>query len=457
MREPADGRTEGPPGGFFLNVNFVFVTTVASYGLAFLYVVLASRALGSDGRGVTALYQSAVNLGFAFFNFGIGTAIVYFVGRREMTPRAAMEAALSLTLAALGLTAIAVGVLVPLAGSRLSGDGIPYWLALVAIPAVVQGRAIDGVLRAEGRFGAMNLLEVMHPIVLLAGIAVLYGAGELTVSRTITLWSLSFVVPVAFGYAVVGRDAWPRRIPGLSQLSKPVRFGMQGQLGNLIQLLNYRLDAYLILLFVDTAGVGLYATGVTLSEGLWFIANSVSIVLLTNLTRGTEQQAGEVTPVVCRNTLLATALAAFAAGAASFVVIPELFGSDFDGAIRPFLWLLPGTVALSGTKVLAAYVFSRGKPLVNAWIALATLIATVALDLALIPSLGVTGAAIGASVAYCLSLTLTSLAYRQLSGLSIADALLPRFSDAVLYVNAWRSLNTRLRGVDKAGEARGGA
>ena len=78
----------------------------------------------------------------------------------------------------------------------------------------------------------------------------------------------------------------------------------------------------------------------------------------------------------------------------------------------PFLWLLPGTVALAGTKILAAYVFSRGQPMINAWIALVTLIVTiVGRPRALSPSSGHRRGG-GRSFGYCVSLVLTAIAYR---------------------------------------------
>jgi O-antigen/teichoic acid export membrane protein len=220
---------------------------------------------------------------------------------------------------------------------------------------------------------------------------------------------------------------------------------MQGQLSNLIQLLNYRLDSYLVLLLVNASGVGLYAVGVSLSEGMWLIANSVSVVLLTNLTAGDDENAARMTPIVCRNTLLVTAAASLAAAAVSPFAIPWIFGDAFDDAVLPFLWLLPGTVALAGTKILAAYVFSRGRPLINAQIAFVTLVITVVADLALIPPFEVAGAAAASSLAYGCSLALSAVAYRRVSGGSISSVLLPRSSDVPYYVVGLRSLLGRLR------------
>jgi O-antigen/teichoic acid export membrane protein len=356
-----------------------------------------------------------------------------------------MEAGLSITLTATALTAVGVVFAAVAFGDSLADEDVPYWLALIAIPALVQFRSVEAVLRAQGRFGAMNLLEVSLPLSILGCLGVVELSEGLTVRSAIVAWSLAFLPPVALGYALLGPAQWPRGLAGRALLWDVARFGMQGQLSNLIQLLNYRLDSYLILLLVNAGGVGLYSVGVSLSEGMWLIANSVSVVLLTNLTAGDEENASRMTPIVCRNTLLVTAAAAAAAAVVSPLAVPLIFGEAFDDAIVPFLWLLPGTVALAGTKILAAYVFSRGLPLINARIAFVALVIDVIAGLALIPPFEVAGAAAASSLAYGCSLALSLVAYRRLSGGSIADALLPRLSDAGYYVDGVRSLLGRLR------------
>jgi O-antigen/teichoic acid export membrane protein len=434
-----------PGGGFLLNVNLVFISTIASYGLGFLAAVLMARALGDEGLGVTALYRNAVTLAFAFFSLGIATAIVYYVGRSDIAPRAAMEAGLTVTLAATGLTATGVLIAYLAFDDDLAAKDLPYWLALIAVPAVIQFRVVEGVLRAQGRFGAMNLLEVSLPLSILLALALVEITDGLTVESTVIAWTLALLPPLAFGYAMLGFAHWPRGLGTREILVMSTRFGVQGQLSNLIQLLNLRLDAYLVLWLVNSAGVGIYAVGVSLAEGMWFIANSVGVVLLTNLTASDDESAARMTPLVCRNTLLVTGLAAIGAAALSPVAVPAIFGSEYDDSVLPFVWLLPGAVAAAGTKILAAYVFSRGRPLLNAQVGIAVLAVTIAGDLLLIPPFGVPGAAAASSFAYGCGLALTAIAYRRLSGGSITDCLLPKPADAPLYLDGARNLLGRLR------------
>ena len=433
------------PRRFLLNINFVFIATLAGNTIGFGVAILLARALGPEGRGVAALYQAAVALGFAFLNLGISGAAFYFVARRDLNGRQAMEAGLTVSLVA-GFVAV-LGVLVTalVFEERLEGNDIPYGLAILSVPAFIQLRLTTALLRAEGRFGAMNAVDLLLPLSMLACLGGVEVVSGLTVRSAVWAWSLAFLPPVALGYALLGPRYWPRSLAPKSLLVKAVRFGGQSQVTTLIQLLNYRLDVFLILVLVNTTGVGLYTVATSQTEGIWIIADSVAIVLLTNITAGDAANAARMTPIVCRSTVLVSAVVALVAALIAGIWIPAVFGSAYRDSVMPYVWLLPGTVAFSGSKILAAYVFSRGRPIINAWIALATLVVSVPATVALTRLFGVSGAAAGTSLGYCLNLALTAAAYRVLSGEPAMAALLPQKSDAALYAGGLRSLLRRLR------------
>jgi len=197
--------------------------------------------------------------------------------------------------------------------------------------------------------------------------------------------------------------------------------------------------------FLGADVVGIYTVANSQTEGLWIIADSVAIVLLTNITAGDEENRARMTPVVCRNTLLVTGVAAVGAAIIAGIWIPVVFGADYQDSVAPYLWLLPGTVAIAGAKILASYVFARGRPIINAWIALTSLVVTTPVTVVLLLAFGVAGAAAATSLSYVLTLALTAYAYRSLSGNSMREALVPQRSDIALYVDAARSGLRRLR------------
>lgn len=445
MSDAAAATETSLPRRFLANINFVFLSSLAGNTIGFFNIVLLARALNKEGLGEATLYQAVIGLGYAFFNLGIGPAAFYFVMRKEISERQALAAGLTVTLLAALATAAGVLVAAVFFDQELESRDIPYALAALAVPALVQLRIAEALLRAQGRFGAMNVLEVALPVsIFIALFAVELTAG-LTVRRSIWAMTLAYAPVVVLGYALIGPRFWPRGFGSVSLMLKSVRFGGQSQLTNLLLLANYRLDVFLVQILVSTAGVGLYRVASTQAEGLWLPANSIAIVLLTSITGGASRDSPGLTPVVCRNTLLVTAVAAVVAALIAGFWIPVVFTKDYSGSVLPYLLLLPGIVALSGSKILAAYVFSRGRPMINAWIALAALVATVPTDVVLIHLFGVPGAAAGTSLGYFFSLTLTGFAYRRLSGASLREALVPRPPDVEIYLNALRTARAYLR------------
>jgi O-antigen/teichoic acid export membrane protein len=428
--ESRSGRPDlGSPRALVVDVNLVFATTIVSYGVSFLVSVLVARALGPEGRGLISLYQSAVSITFAFLNLGISVAIIYFVSRREQTPREALEQGATISLFAAGLTAVGVAVVAPFFGADLIDAEVPYWMLIVAVPASIQFVVTAVTLRAQRRFVAMNLVELAQPVVLLLLLLAVEVTVGLTSWRAIIVYSCANLGPAALGYLLLGPTAWPRGLAAPAGLVRNLVFGGQGQVGNIIQFFSYRLDSYLVLLFVDTAGVGIYAISVAMSEALWFIANAVISVMTPRLSASDPEVAAVEAARACRTTILLTALAAGSLAVLSPFLVPTLFGRSFEAAVVPFLWLLPGTVALAGAKILSGYVLSQGKPIVNSYIAGVTFLLVVVSDLSLIPPLEITGAAIASSIAYTGNLALTLLAYRRISRRPLLAALVPQPAD----------------------------
>jgi len=431
---------------FFFNVNLVFVTYVANYLLAFLLRVLVTRALGADGLGSYTLFLLTVSIAAAVLGLGLNVSAIYHIGKRTFSMRDILSNGQSVVLGSLVVSGALTGLAALTFGGRLESDGVPYWLFVAAVPLFVNFNILTAILQGTSRFLAMNLVILLRPLGMVSLVAAGMAAGGLDLTGVLVFWTLASAVTMAAGLVLVGlrylhlpTALWPRR----AVFKEQVLFGLQGQFGNLLQLLNYRLDSFLVLAFVNAAGVGLYAVGVAVSESIWFVANAVSVVLLPRLTHAEADDAARLTPVVCRNILLMSLAAAVGAGVLSPLLVKPIFGPDFGPSVTAVYWLLPGTVALAGTKILASFIFSQGRPLINSYITLATVGATVLCDLALIPPFGVAGAAAASTIAYSLSLVLSLAVYSRMSGRGAWEAVVVRREDLRMYLDAARSLRGR--------------
>jgi O-antigen/teichoic acid export membrane protein len=446
LADPAPAR---PAGSFLGNVNIVIATYAADGALALATGALMARALGPDGRGAYSLFVLSAAFGQLLLGLGTGNAAIYYLNKREMSLRDALAAIHVVALASVVVAAAVAGVVAPLAGGDAFGRGISPWLLAAAVPILLYMNLLRLMLQAQSRFIDLGVATVGQQTLILAMVAVAYAYADpspsdmvwflLIASAATALYAL---VRIGIAHLDVARVVRPR----FGALRSLVRFGAQGEAGNVLQALNYRLDQYIVRGFAGLGAVGIYAVGVSLTEGVFILANAVALVLLPRLTSMPADEASSMTPVASRNTLLIAAVGSFGLAAVAPLLLPAIYGARFGDSVQALWLLLPGTVALTGSKVLTSYIFSQGRPLVNTGVTAISLAVTLAADLALIPAFGANGAAAASSIGYSVHFVAALAAYQRLSGQPALAAVLPQLHDARLYIDAARGFVTRFRG-----------
>ena len=435
-------------GGFLFNVNVVFLSQIASYGFAFLLRIVLARGLGDEGLGTYSLFFIAVLVSAGLANLGVGLGNIYFLNKRTYS----YGTLLSGSLFVLAATALFAWLFLPLwalaFGEDLFVRGNAYWVYGAALPAIVGYTLITSFLHGESRFLALSAVAVMQGLVGIIGVGIPYALDELDVFWAVVAFAASFAAADLLALILID----PRKVdlpalvrPRWDVLWQQIRYGAQGQIANMAALFNYRLDQFLVAAFVSRAGVGHYTVAVGFGEAVWWISSSVAMVMLPRLTAMEKEDVEEMTPLVCRNTLLVSVIGAAGLVAVSPWAIEILFGDEFDASVVPMILLMPGIIAASASRVLGAYFFSQGRIILNTYITFIALGATIALDFALIPWLKVEGAAIASSIAYVIALGATLYWYRRHSGRSPLEAIVPRPGDVQFYRDALRKLRSRIR------------
>ena len=444
------GEGSSAPGGRLLfNVNLLFLTQVASYGLRFVAGVILARGLGPAGRGDFALFVLSTSVAASVATMGVGLGSMYHVGKDRYSVRILLGNSqfVVLVAAAVGLlVTIAVGLAVD-TSAFVAGD--TFWLYVVALPAVLEYMLLAPLLVGQSRFAGLNLATLTQVGLVALGALALYLADQFTLLAMISIWCGSYVAASLVAVASLGFENWSLRAsikPNTAALRHQIGTGLPGQAGNVVQFFNYRLDQFVLRGLSSRANVGIYAVAVGMSETVWWIANSVAMALLPRLTRMDTERGAEVTSVACRNTLLVAVVAAGGLAAISPLAVRLLFGDAFSDATSAIFLLMPGTVAMSGAKIILSYMFSQGRMVASSLIALTALGGTVLLDLALIPRFGIAGAAAASSIAYSISFALTLAYYQRMTGNSFLSCLLIRVADVKLYLDLARRARDRMSG-----------
>ena len=189
-------------------------------------------------------------------------------------------------------------------------------------------------------------------------------------------------------------------------------FGWKTELSSLLQFFNYRLTYYVLGYYLGNASVGIFSIGVTLSEAIWILSRSISLVQYSQvLQEGNTQTARRHTARAALFSAIGSLLCLVVALLLPVQLYTFIFGEEF-ASVKIILWILsPGILAIAISNVYGNY-FSATKQL-NVLIikSLAGVLATAVLAVVLVPTLEIQGACIVNSISYLLSSTILILAY----------------------------------------------
>jgi O-antigen/teichoic acid export membrane protein len=210
--------------------------------------------------------------------------------------------------------------------------------------------------------------------------------------------------------------------PSVSLAADVAVFGARGQVGNLLSLLNYRLDFLILGALSGPRVLGIYAVASKLAELLRVPSQALYWVLYPRFAQATSAQAeAQARRLIPRAGVFVAACAIPLALLAAFIV-PAVYGPSFRPAIVPTQILLLAVSGEGVSGVISAFLYGRGRPGLNSLATGGGLLVTVVLDLLLIPRFGAVGAAWASVAAYLttVGLLLTSFRWVTWKGRAVA-------------------------------------
>lgn len=418
--------------------------------IAAIAEICFARLLGPAPRGLISLCLMAVAFGAMVGSLGSESTVVVWISRSRGHHHSAWFPAVMLWVATGCVFSASAWALLYWRVHPSFLKGITPGLAILvlwSIPVTVVFSVLMAMLVGEERFYLRSLISLTNrTAALLAFLIIIIPLGRR--AETAIIGNLAGLL-VALGIAAAAlrpffRNAW-QILRAQAQLAPTILFGIRGQAGTLASFFSYRLDVFVVNYFLDASQVGLYSLGVIISEALWQLPAIVAMALFPRTARTVDAGADDFTCMILRQVSFITIVAALLIALASPVAIPLIFGARFTPSIAVIWWILPGTVALSLGKVVAADLTARG--LVNHLpvSAVIGLILTLVLDFLLIPRLGIQGAALASSVAYLGSgVYLLAVIQRNLKT-PWKSLLLPSFAELKGYGRLWSLLRARLR------------
>ena len=316
-------------------------------------------------------------------------------------------------------------------------------LVLVSIPSNILYSYVVAIATGHERFrGRAGVLLLNQAAMLVSALFLLVFFRDARIAVLANL--LGLLSGTIMGLYLLRKQLFEKWDFGVAKekLGQALSLGVRGQIGNLATFFNYRLDIFIVNYFLDPSQVGLYAVGVLVSESLWQVPQAAAVTLLPRTARTLGEKDIAFTCGVVRRVFALTCVSGIVLALLGPWVIPLVFGSRFGPSVPIIWWILPGTTAFAVGKVVSADLAARGKPEFSSMFAFVALAVTVILDLALIPRMGISGAALASSVAYLVDAVLLTTALKREIKVDWGDLIFPSAADLDVYSQAWRKLRS---------------
>lgn len=424
-------------GVFTHNTIFTFISRVLQLCISLIISIIVARILGPEGKGIYSLVILLPTLLITFTQFGIGPASVFYTGKKIYSPKKIFGANIIFSIL-ISTLAITIGFVIVFFFHNRFFPNVPkeyLFLALLLIPLQLFLTFLVDILLGLQEIRKYNLFQIIRSSIFLLTIIIFLLGLKLGI--------MAIIVGEIFSYftgCVILFLYTKKRLGGINFfLSKKLfsdffSYGIKSYFGNISTLLHLRVDMWMINFFLNPLMVGYYSIAAGLSERIWLISQSAGIVLFPKVASEDDQiKIKEFTPIVCRNILFITLFIALFLLLIGRWIILLFYSKSFLESVFPFQILLIGSVAIAGTRILTNDLAGRGKPMVNTYVAILSLVLNVILNIIWIPKFGIVGCAWASTISYSFMFILKTFIYSKLSGNKIKDIIIPKKSDLKYY------------------------
>jgi stage V sporulation protein B len=368
--------------------------------------IIIARSTGATVRGEYSAVTSWLGIAIMVGEFGQPVALCYHVARDSERAREYLSTSRAMMVTT-GVVALAVGMaLAPVLSHGRPELTLAYRIAFCCLLIQCFGDSYAWALMGRV-FHLWNRIRVTQSLVGLTAIVVLWCLRLLTLDSVLLALAGSLLIQLGWSY-------WGCRRTGLvpgrftPRLVRPLAiYGVTQMMAVTPATLNAYLDQLVLSVTVPPADLGRYSIAVSITLLPAPLVSAIGYVLLPRLAAENVSTAGS--RQLQRNAVLisaglATVILVPLALAAPWLV-PFVFGPTYRAAV-PLVWILtPGGIFLCCSQVVGNLLRGRGRQMMVARAEGAAVIVTLAMLAALIPVLGVTGAAIASTVPYGISLT----------------------------------------------------
>lgn len=384
-----------------MNFNSKIDTVITMIGkgaillLNFAIVVITTQLWGAEGRGSIAIFVADLGLIGIFANIFTGSSVSFYI-QKVSESKLATQAYLWTFLVSLvgGIIQFVTG-----------GWKIAIFFFLIACFSGTIA-FFNALFVGKQHIKHYNLITILQPAFILIFTLIIH---KINAEISYFAYFFAYLISTLLVFLIASlltRKKYKlfRFFLDKKDVFNSFNFGWKTELSNFLQFFNYRLTYYVLGFYIGNASVGIFSIGVTISEAIWIVSRSISLVQYSQvLKEGNNQNSRKETQKAAFYSLLGTIVCIGLVLLLPAKVYAFVFGEEFAN-IKSIIWMLsPGIIAIAVSNVYGNFFSAVGNLNILIIKSLAGLIVTVIMAFTLIPILDIRGACIVNVTSYILS------------------------------------------------------
>ncbi|MEO7315330.1 MAG: hypothetical protein ABIW47_09100 [Ginsengibacter sp.] len=369
---------------------------------------------------------------FSFYtligSFSLEAGLIYFGSKKEISLEKLTGFSMLWALSIALLVVISYFVLI------LLGTDIPmikFQYALLFICGNILLTFITSLFYAQQNYVTSNVVGISINLLLIILLLNVNASSWLNNHVFIFIYFGSFLIAgtlllfLLFKKLTISDFGWFNML----QLKKLFKYSTIVFLSNVVFFLLYKIDYWFVNRYCNPDELGNYIQISKVAQ-MFFILPAILAGALFPLIAGNHIGKIENTLKVISRTIFFLYLL----GCGVLIIVgkwlfPFVFGESFSGMYQPFLFLIPGILALSTLYTLTAYFSGKNKVSVNLMGSFLALIVIVAGDALLIPKYGIIAAASVSSLGYITYHIFVLYTFNRIHRSGVVDFFYFRLSD----------------------------
>ncbi|BAI60849.1 putative polysaccharide biosynthesis protein [Methanocella paludicola SANAE] len=399
-----------------IDLYWAFISIAVSSLVQLLLRVVLGRDLGVSGLGIYTLIFTIYLFGMQFANFGIGSALTKYVAEYRDDLKKITEYTTSGILGSF-IYGSAISVILFLSSDLVAVNifhypDMGYLLKVLAFcfPFIAVQKSVLGVLNGWQKITHYAIINIAQNTLVFLSSILLVIVLHLGINGAVLGLVLPTIVVGSLSLAYVKRSLFmPRKLlDGI--LIKLSGFGFYVTLANSVSLINSQVNVLLIGVFLNDTQVGYFAVAGILIQGMSLLPSAVQTIISPKISRlhGNEDYSGirKIIKSTFMYTFIITVLLSISLILFGRYLIDIFFSDVFAPAYLPLVLLVIGQIAYAPLVSIGSALAYIGKVNVVFKIEIASMAFSVLLNILLIPTFGINGAAAATSISLILTTVL---------------------------------------------------